>query len=69
MLPFINYLNAVDETLEAYYGTTSDQDELEFIAQAREENVPPDTTALRLMAQKKIVRQEEQDSIRLKLNS
>ena len=48
-LPFIKYLNAVDETLEAYYGITSDQDELKFIAQSHEENVPPDTTALRLM--------------------
>lgn len=53
MLPLINYLNAVDETLEAYYGTSSDQDELEFIAQAHEENIPSDTTALRLMASRK----------------
>lgn len=50
MLSFIEYLNAVDETLEAYYGVVSDQDELEFIKQAYEENVPPDTTALRLRA-------------------
>ncbi|MCF7848540.1 MAG: hypothetical protein K9M45_06790 [Kiritimatiellales bacterium] len=47
-LPFIKYVNAVDETLDAYYGVTSDQDELEFIAQAHAENWPPDTTALRL---------------------
>lgn len=50
MRPFIEYLNAVDETLEAYYGIVSDQDELEFIKQSHEENVPPDTTALRLKA-------------------
>lgn len=47
-LPFIEYLNAVDDTLEAYYGFTSDQDELECIAHAQEQNWPPDTTALRL---------------------
>jgi hypothetical protein len=47
---FIRYLNAVDETLEAYYGVLSDQDDLEFIKQAHEENVPPDTAALRLRA-------------------
>lgn len=52
MLPFIEYLNAVDETLEAYYGVKSDQDELEFIKQAHEENVPPDTAALRLKAKR-----------------
>jgi len=52
-LPFIEYLNAVDETLEVYYGTTSDQDELKFIAQSQEENCPPDTAALRLSAARK----------------
>jgi hypothetical protein len=50
--PFIEYLNTVDETLVAYYGVTSDQDELEFIKQAHEKNVPPDTTALRLKARR-----------------
>ncbi len=47
---FIAYLNAVDETLEAYYGVRSDQDELESLAQTHSENVSPDTAALRLMA-------------------
>ena len=51
-LPFIKYLNAVDDTLEAYYGVTSDQDELEYIARAREQNWPPDTTAFRLKAKR-----------------
>ena len=50
MQSFIPYLNAVDETLEAFYGVMSDLDELEFIKQAHEDNVPPDTTALRLKA-------------------
>ncbi len=50
---FINYLYAVDETLEAYYGVQSDQDELEFIAQAHSENLPPDTAALRLIAKRR----------------
>lgn len=49
-IPFIEYLNAVDDTLEAYYGITSDQDELAEIACAQEENCPPDTTAFRLKA-------------------
>jgi hypothetical protein len=47
---FTSYLNAVDETLEAYYGVTSDQDELEFIADAHAQNISPDTTALQLIA-------------------
>ena len=50
---FIHYLNAVDDTLEAYYGVKSDEDELEFIAQAHCDNIPPDTAALRLMAERK----------------
>ena len=53
MQSFITYLNAVDETLEAYYSTVSDQDELEFIRQAYEENIPPDTVALRLRAKRR----------------
>jgi hypothetical protein len=47
---FIVYLKAVDETLDAYYGMSSDQDELEFIKQAHEDNIPPDTIALCLRA-------------------
>jgi hypothetical protein len=47
---FIRYLSAVDDTLEAYYGVLSDQDDLKFIKQAHEDNVPPDTAALRLRA-------------------
>ena len=35
--PYGEYLNAVDETLEAYYGITSDQDELE----SKPKNTPP----------------------------
>lgn len=50
--PFIAYLKAVDDTLEAFYGTASDQDELEFIKQAHEENVPPETAALRLRSKR-----------------
>jgi len=45
---FIQYLKAVDDTLEAFYGQASDQDELETIADAHQQNVPPETTALRL---------------------
>ena len=48
--PFIAYLKALDDTLEAFYGAASDQDELESIKQAHEENVPPETIALRLRA-------------------
>lgn len=48
--PFIEYLSAVDDTLEAYYGVKSDQDELETIARAHQQNCPPDTTAFRLKA-------------------
>ena len=48
--PLIEYLSAVDETLEAFYSTVSDQGELESIAQSHAQNIPPDTTALRLMA-------------------
>ena len=35
-MSFIEYLNAVDDTLEAYYGFTSDQNEFEYRAHAPE---------------------------------
>mgnify|MGYP006902110497 CR=1 FL=1 len=46
--PFIEYLKAVDDTLEVFYGKASDQDELEGIAEAHQRNIPPETAALRL---------------------
>jgi hypothetical protein len=49
-IPFIEYLKAVDDTLEAFYGNASDQDEFEAIAVAHQQNVPPETIALRLRA-------------------
>jgi hypothetical protein len=52
-VPFIEYLKAVDDTLEAFYGSGSDQDEFEQIKQAHEQNIPPETIALRLRAMKK----------------
>ena len=49
---FISYLKAVDDTLEAFYGTASDQDEFEQIKQAHEQSIPPETMALRLRAKR-----------------
>lgn len=49
--PFIAYLKAVDDTLDAFYGKASDQDEFEAIAEAHQQNIPPETEALRLRAQ------------------
>ncbi len=49
--PFIEYLKAVDDTLEAFYGKPSDQDEFNAIADAHQQNIPPETIALRLRAQ------------------
>lgn len=51
-VPFIEYLKAVDDTLEAFYGRTSDPAEFEAIADAHQQNVPPETTALLLRTQK-----------------
>jgi len=45
---FIEYLNAVDAALQTTYGAASDLGELESISMAHQENVPPDTIALRL---------------------
>lgn len=47
---FITYLKAVDDTLDAFYGKTSDADEFMVIADAHQQNVPPETAALRLRA-------------------
>jgi hypothetical protein len=46
----MRYIYAVDEIMEAYYGVTSDQDELEFIAVAHADNLPAEITAFRLIA-------------------
>jgi hypothetical protein len=43
--PFIDYLNAVDDQLEARFGKTSDQRDLERIAQAQEAGDPPKACA------------------------
>ncbi len=50
-VPFIEYLKAVDDTLDAFYGKTSDPEEFEAIADAHQQNIPPETCALRLRAQ------------------
>ena len=49
-ISFIEYLKAVDDTLEAFYGCTSDPVEFEAVADAHQQNIPPETTALRLRA-------------------
>jgi hypothetical protein len=48
--PFIAYLKAVDDTLDAFYGRTSDPDDFDSLAEAHQQNVPPETAALRLQA-------------------
>ena len=45
---FIEYLKAVDDTLEAFYERTSIPEEFEAIAEAHQQNIPPETLALRL---------------------
>ena len=47
---FIAYLKAVDDTLEAFYGKKSQPEEFEAIADAHQQNVSPETVALRLRA-------------------
>ncbi|WP_372846763.1 hypothetical protein [Pontiella sp.] len=46
--PFVAYLKAVDDTLDAFYGSASDPDDFETLADAHQRNVPPETAALRL---------------------
>ena len=48
----MRYIYAVDEIMEAYYGVTSDQDELEFIASAHADNLSAEVTAFRLIARR-----------------
>jgi hypothetical protein len=45
---FIEYLQAVDDSLATVYGSGSDMGELESISMAHQENVPPETIARRL---------------------
>lgn len=47
-VPFIEYLKAVDDMLEAFYGKTTEPDEFEALADAHQQNIPPETIALRL---------------------
>jgi len=44
-IPYIDYLNAVDDVLETITGTPSHQKELEIIASAQESNQSPEETA------------------------
>jgi len=47
-VPFIQYLKAVDDTLDAFYGQASGAEEFEAVAEAHQQNIPPETVALRL---------------------
>jgi len=47
-VPFIQYLKAVADTLDAFYGQASGAEEFEAVAEAHQQNIPPETVALRL---------------------
>ena len=48
-LPFIKYLQRVDETLDAFYGRTAGPEDFETLQQLHDKNIAPDTAAMRLM--------------------